>query len=408
MINIQKVRADFPLISRGAQKKVPLAYLDNAATTQKPASVINCINTFYETGNANIHRGIYDLAQQATQNYEIARTKVKNLLHAANAHEVVFTRGTTESINLVMQAFLAPQLQPNDEVVVSAMEHHSNLVPWQALCKQCGARLRIVPINDKGEVLLDEYAQMLSEKTKMVALVHISNTLGTVNPIGEMTALAKKQQIPVLIDGAQSVSHRAIDVQALNCDFFVFSGHKMYAPTGIGVLYGKAAHLEAMEPYQYGGEMIQTVTYEQSTFNRIPYKFEAGTPNIAGVIALGAAIDYIQALGLPNIEAHLKQLLEYATQKLSTIDGVKIVGTASDKSSIISFLLDEVHPHDIGTVLNESGVAIRAGHHCTMPLMRRLGVPGTARASFAVYNTLAEVDQLAEALLKVQKIFKSL
>ncbi|EAY26675.1 aminotransferase class V-fold PLP-dependent enzyme [Microscilla marina] len=408
MINIQKVRADFPLISQGAQKKVPLAYLDNAATTQKPVSVINSINTFYETGNANIHRGIYDLAQQATQNYEIARTKVKNLLHAANAHEVVFTRGTTESINLVMQAFLAPRLRPNDEVVVSAMEHHSNLVPWQVLCKQCGARLRIAPINDKGEVLLDEYAQMLTEKTKMVALVHISNTLGTVNPIDEMTALAKKQQIPVLIDGAQSVSHRAINVQALNCDFFVFSGHKMYAPTGIGVLYGKAVHLEAMLPYQYGGEMIQTVTYEQSTFNRIPQKFEAGTPNIAGAIALGVAIDYIQTLGLPNIDAHLKQLLEYATQKLSAIDGVKIVGTASEKSSIISFLLDEVHPHDIGTILNESGVAIRAGHHCTMPLMRRLGVPGTARASFGVYNTLAEVDQLVEALLKVQKIFKSL
>jgi cysteine desulfurase/selenocysteine lyase len=305
-----------------------------------------------------------------------------------------------------MRSFLAPQLQAGDEIVVSAMEHHSNLVPWQILCKECGAHLRVIPINDKGEVLVNEYQQMLSSKTKMVALVHISNTLGTINPIEEMIALAKKQQVPVLVDAAQSVSHQKIDVQALDCDFLAFSGHKMYAPTGIGVLYAKTAHLEAMQPYQYGGEMIRTVSYEQSTFNRLPYKFEAGTPNIAGAIALGAAIDYIQTLGLVNIEAHLQQLLDYATEKLSSINGLRLIGTAAHKSSIISFLLDDVHPHDMGTILNEAGVAIRAGHHCTMPLMQRLRVPGTTRASFAVYNTFAEVDQLAEALLKVQAIFK--
>lgn len=406
MIHLQKIRANFPLISQGEQKTTPLAYLDNAATTQKPRQVIDCITAYYEQGNANIHRGIYDLAQQATNHYEAARSKVQAFLNAPSPQEIVFTRGTTESVNLVTRAFLANQLQAGDEVIVSAMEHHSNLVPWQVLCQEQGAHLRIAPINSKGEIELNEYKKMLSRKTKMVALVHISNTLGTVNPIAEMIALAKKQHIPILVDAAQSVSHQKLDVQALDCDFLVFSGHKMYAPTGIGVLYAKATHLEAMQPYQYGGEMIRTVNYEQSSFNRIPYKFEAGTPNIAGAIALGAAIDYIQELGLANIEAHLKQLLNYATEKLSSINGLRIIGTATHKSSIVSFLLADVHPHDMGTILNESGVAIRAGHHCTMPLMQRLKVPGTARASFAVYNTFAEIDQLAKALLKVQSIFK--
>lgn len=406
MINLQEIRANFPLISQGAQHTMPLAYLDNAATTQKPRQVIDSIKNYYEAENANIHRGIYDLAQQATDRYEGARSKVQQFVNAATPQEIVFTRGTTESINLVMRSFLAPQLQAGDEVVVSAMEHHSNLVPWQILCKECGAHLRIVPINDKGEILLNEYQQMLSKKTKMVALVHISNTLGTINPIEEMTALAKKQQIPVLVDAAQSVSHQVIDVQTLDCDFLAFSGHKMYAATGIGVLYAKADYLDRMQPYQYGGEMIRTVSYERSTFNHIPYKFEAGTPNIAGAIALGTAIDYIQTLGLANIEAHLQQLLDYATEKLSSIHGMRLVGTAANKSSIISFLLDDVHPHDMGTILNEAGVAIRAGHHCTMPLMQRLKVPGTTRASFAVYNTFAEIDQLAKALLKVKLIFK--
>lgn len=406
MINLQEIRANFPLISQSAQQHTPLAYLDNAATTQKPRQVIDCIKTYYEAENANIHRGIYTLAQQATDRYEYARNKVQQFVNAANLQEIVFTRGTTESVNLVMRSFLAPQLQAGDEIVVSAMEHHSNLVPWQILCKERGAHLRVIPINDKGEVLLNEYQQMLSSKTKMVALVHISNTLGTVNPIEEMIGLAKKQQIPVLVDAAQSVSHQKIDVQTLGCDFLAFSGHKMYAPTGIGVLYAKTAHLEAMQPYQYGGEMIRTVSYEQSTFNRLPYKFEAGTPNIAGAIALGTAIDYIQTLGLVNIEAHLKDLLTYATEKLSSINGLRLIGTAAHKSSIVSFLLDDVHPHDMGTILNEAGVAIRAGHHCTMPLMQRLRVPGTTRASFAVYNTLTEIDQLAEALLKVKAIFK--
>lgn len=402
MKNIQK---DFPLIYQGRQQETPLAYLDNAATTQKPRQVIDRISEYYEAGNANIHRGIYALAQKATNDYEAARAKVQQLLHAKASKEIIFTKGTTEGVNLVMQSFLAPRLKEGDEVVVSAMEHHSNLVPWQILCKHHKANLRIAPINERGEVILPAYEKLLNSKTKMVALVHVSNTLGTINPIEEMTALAKQKEIPVLIDGAQSVSHQAIDVQALGCDFFVFSGHKIYAPTGIGALYGKTELLEAMPPYQYGGEMIRTVSYEDSTFNQLPHKFEAGTPNIAGAVGLGAAIDYVQALGLVNINAHLEELLHEATEKLSAINGLRIIGTATRKSSIVSFLLDDVHPHDMGTILNEANVAIRAGHHCTMPLMRRLGIPGTARASFAVYNTREEIDQLATALKKVQEVF---
>ncbi|HAS39049.1 MAG TPA: cysteine desulfurase CsdA [Microscillaceae bacterium] len=405
MFQIDQIRTTFPLINQGSQQSPPLAYLDNAATTQKPLEVIQRIQAYYENENANIHRGIYDLARQATDDYEAARQKAKNLLNAAKTEEIIFTRGTTESINLVAQSFLDAQLKAGDEVVITAMEHHSNLVPWQMLCKKRGASLKIIPVNDAGEVILEEYRQMLNDKTRMVALVHISNSLGTINPIVEMTQLAKQKGIPVLIDGAQSVSHMEIDVQALDCDFFAFSGHKMYAPTGIGVLYGKAAHLNAMEPYQYGGEMIRTVGYEESTFNTLPHKFEAGTPNIAGAIGLGAAIDFIQKIGLPHIHQHLDDLLQYATEKLGNIQGLRLIGTAQQKTSIVSFLLDDVHPHDMGTILNESGVAIRAGHHCTMPLMRRFGIPGTARASFAVYNTKAEIDQLAEALKKVQAIF---
>ena len=405
MFNIDQIRASFPLIHQGSTQKTPLAYLDNAATTQKPQTVIDRLRAYYESENANIHRGIYELARKATDDYENARTKIKELLNADQSNEIVFTRGTTESINLVAQSFLAPTLQANDEVVVTAMEHHSNLVPWQMICKKHGAKLRIIPINDDGEVLMDEYQQLLNDKTRMVAIVHISNSLGTINPIAEMTHLAKQKGIPVLIDGAQSVSHMPIDVQALDCDFFAFSGHKMYAPTGIGALYGKAAHLNAMEPYQFGGEMIRTVGYEDSTFNTIPHKFEAGTPNIAGAIGLGAAIDFVKQVGLANIHQHMDELLQYGTEKLKGIDGLRLIGTARQKTSIISFLLGDVHPHDMGTILNESGVAIRAGHHCTMPLMRRFEIPGTARASFAMYNTKAEIDQLAEALKKVQAIF---
>jgi len=405
MFQIDQIRAAFPLINRGSQQSTPLAYLDNAATTQKPQEVIQRIQAYYESENANIHRGIYDLARKATDDYEAARLKAKNLLNAAHTKEIIFTRGTTESINLVAQSFLGARLKAGDEVVITAMEHHSNLVPWQVLCKKQGAQLRIVPVNDAGEIILEEYHKMLTDKTRMVALVHISNSLGTMNPIVEMTQLAKQKGIPVLIDGAQSISHIKIDVQALDCDFFAFSGHKMYAPTGIGVLYGKATHLNAMEPYQYGGEMIRTVGYDESTFNTLPHKFEAGTPNIAGAIGLGAAIDFIQKVGLPHIHQHLDELLQYATEKLGEIQGLRLIGTAKQKTSIVSFLLDDVHPHDMGTILNESGVAIRAGHHCTMPLMRRFGIPGTARASFAMYNTKAEIDQLAEALKKVQAIF---
>ena len=405
MFQIDQIRSAFPLIEQGSNQPTPLAYLDNAATTQKPREVIQRLQAYYESENANIHRGIYELARQATDDYEATRTKVQHLLNAQKNQEIIFTRGTTESINLVAQCFLAPTLKPGDEVVITAMEHHSNLVPWQILCKKHQAQLKIIPINDDGEIILEAYQQMLTDQTRMVALVHISNSLGTINPIVEMTQLAKKRGIPVLIDGAQSVSHVAIDVQALDCDFFAFSGHKMYAPTGIGVLYGKEAHLNAMEPYQYGGEMIRTVDYEESTFNGLPHKFEAGTPHIAGAIGLGAAIDFIQKIGLDNIHRHMDDLLQYATEKLQTIEGLRLIGTAQQKTSIVSFLLDEVHPHDMGTILNESGVAIRAGHHCTMPLMRRFGIPGTARASFAMYNTRAEIDQLADALKKVQAIF---
>ncbi|OJJ22897.1 cysteine sulfinate desulfinase [marine bacterium AO1-C] len=405
MFQIDQIRASFPLIHRGSQQPIPLAYLDNAATTQKPQEVIQRVQTYYENENANIHRGIYDLARQATDDYEAARVKVQNLLNASKTQEIIFTRGTTESINLVAQCFLAPMLKPGDEVVITAMEHHSNLVPWQVLCKKHQAHLKIIPINDAGEVMMEDYRALLNDKTRMVALVHISNSLGTINPIAEMTQLAKQKGIPVLIDGAQSVSHMEIDVQALDCDFFAFSGHKMYAPTGIGVLYGKTARLNAMEPYQYGGEMIRTVSYEDSTFNALPHKFEAGTPNIAGAIGLGTAIDFIQKVGLHNIHQHMDDLLQYATETLQAIEGIRLIGTAQQKTSIVSFLLDDVHPHDMGTILNESGVAIRAGHHCTMPLMRHFEIPGTTRASFAMYNTKAEIDQLAEALKKVQAIF---
>lgn len=405
MLNINQIRQDFPLIYQSSQATTPVAYLDNAATTQKPRLVIQRIQEYYETGNANIHRGIYALAQKATQDYENARHKVKEFINAPTSSEIIFTRGTTESINLVAQCFLSLRLKAGDEVVVTGMEHHSNLVPWQVLCKKHGATLRIVPINDDGEVIVSAYEQLLTEKTRLVALVHTSNSLGTINPVEVMTKMAKQQNIPVLIDGAQSVAHQVIDIQALGCDFFAFSGHKMYAPTGIGVLYAKTAHLETMTPYQYGGEMIRTVSYEESTFNRIPHKFEAGTPNIAGAIALSSAIDYIQQLGLSNIQQHLDDLLCYATQQLQAIDGLKVIGTAEHKTSIISFLLDDIHPHDMGTILNEAGVAIRAGHHCTMPLMRHFNIPGTARASFAVYNTLEEVDQLVAAIKKVHNIF---
>lgn len=405
MLNINQIRQDFPLICQSSQASTPVAYLDNAATTQKPRTVIQRLQEYYETGNANIHRGIYALAQKATQDYENARQQVQAFINASTSSEIIFTRGTTESINLVAQCFLALHLKTGDEVVVTGMEHHSNLVPWQVLCKKHGAVLRIVPVNGAGEVILPAYEQLLTKKTRLVALVHTSNSLGTINPVEVMTKMAKQQNIPVLIDGAQSVAHQAIDVQALDCDFFAFSGHKMYAPTGIGVLYAKVAHLETMTPYQYGGEMIRTVSYENSTFNRIPHKFEAGTPHIAGAIALSSAIDYIQQLGLSDIQDHLDNLLRYATQQLQTIDGLKIIGTAQHKTSIISFLLNDIHPHDMGTILNESGVAIRAGHHCTMPLMRHFDIPGTTRASFAVYNTLEEIDQLVAAIKKAYNIF---
>ncbi|MDX2303762.1 MAG: cysteine desulfurase [Microscillaceae bacterium] len=405
MLDIDKIRGDFPILQRRNSRNKSLVYLDNAATTQKPYSVIQSIENYYTYSNANIHRGVHDLAQEATQAYERARQKVQEFIQAPSEEEIIFVKGTTEAINLVASAYLAPRLQEGDEILLSAMEHHANLIPWQITARQHQANLSIIPINQKGEINLGAFEKMLHKKVKMLALVHISNSLGTINPAEEMIAMAHKKGIPVLLDGAQSVGHQPLSMQELDCDFFAFSGHKLFAPTGVGVLFAKKTFLENMEPYQYGGEMIRSVSFEESTFAKIPHKFEAGTPNIAGAIALGAAIDYLSQLGMKRVQTYTNHLLEYATEKLSRIPELKIIGQAEHKSSIVSFLLGDVHPHDIGTVLNEEGIAIRAGHHCTMPLMQYLGIPGTARASFSIYNTADEIDFLAKSLLTIRKIF---
>ena len=405
MLDIDKIRGDFPILQRRNTQNKPLVYLDNAATTQKPYPVIQSIENYYTYSNANIQRGIYDLAQEATQSYEKARQKVQGFIQAPSSEEIIFVKGTTDAINLVANAFLLPRLEEGDEVLISTMEHHANLIPWQIICQQKGAKLRVIPINNKGEIDLKQFKEMLHSRVRMLALVHISNSLGTINPIEEMISLAKQKGIITLIDGAQSVAHQAVNVKELDCDFFAFSGHKVFAPTGIGVLYAKKSLLELMNPYQYGGEMIRSVSFEESTFAPIPHKFEAGTPNISGAIALGAAIDYLNQLGMHKVKSYNDQLLDHATEKLRQITGLRIIGEASQKSSIISFLLGDIHPHDIGTILNEEGIAIRAGHHCTMPLMQYLGVPGTARASFSIYNTIGEIDHLAAALKHVYQIF---
>ncbi|MDQ3813641.1 MAG: cysteine desulfurase [Armatimonadota bacterium] len=404
LFDVEAVRADFPILHQLVRGK-PLVYLDNAATSQKPQAVIDALNRYYESGNANIHRGVHYLSEVATRSYEEARVKIKNFLNANDAHEIIFVRGTTEAINLVVSSYGRKNIGAGDEIIISHLEHHSNIVPWQMLCEEKGARLRVIPITDSGEIIFEEYEKLLNERTKFVSIVHMSNALGTINPVEKIIELAHHHDVPALLDGAQSTQHLQVDVQALDCDFYTCSGHKLFGPTGIGVLYGKAKLLDAMPPYQGGGDMIKSVTFEKTTYNDLPYKFEAGTPHVAGAIGLGAAIDYLDSLGLDQVAEHEANLLNYATEQVSQIEGLRIVGTAREKASILSFVLQDVHPHDIGTILDQEGVAIRAGHHCTQPLMQRFGIPATARASFAFYNTEAEVDILVRAIHKVQEVF---
>ncbi len=403
-LDVAAIRHDFPILRQRIHGK-PLVYLDNAATTHKPQAVIDRLTRYYVEENANVHRGVHWLSERATDAYEEARGAVRSFLNAAQTHEIVFVRGTTEAINLVAQSYGRSHVGSGDEIVISTMEHHSNIVPWQILCEEKDARLRIIPISDAGELDLDAYEKMLSDRTRIVSVVHVSNALGTINPVEEIIRLAHRRGIPVLVDGAQAVAHMKVDVQALGCDFYALSGHKMLGPTGIGVLYGKASLLEAMPPYQSGGDMIRSVTFDRTLYNTLPHKFEAGTPDIAGAIALGAAIGYLTHAGLDRIAAHEHELLEYGTSALSQIPGVRLTGTAREKAGILSFVVDGVHPHDVGTIVDREGVAIRTGHHCCQPLMSRLGVPATARASLALYNTREEIDALAAALGKVHEVF---
>lgn len=396
--------ADFPLLAHPIHGKT-LHYLDNGATTQKPASVIEAERVFYERSNANIHRGVHWLSQHATDLYEISRERVKGLLNARESSEIVFTRGTTEAINLVAATWGKANLKAGDEILLTWLEHHSNIVPWQLLCEQTGAVLRVAPMTDSGELDLQAFRSLLSERTRLAAFAHVSNALGTVNPVQEMTRLAHEAGAVVLIDGAQAVAHQRVDVQALDCDFYVFSGHKLYGPTGIGALYGRKSLLEAMPPWQGGGDMIRTVSFDGSTYADVPQRFEAGTPNIAGTVGLAAAIDYVQAVGLDAIARHEQILLDYAQEQLLQLPGIRLVGTAPHKAAIVSFMVDGIHPHDLGTILDSEGVAIRAGHHCAMPIMTHYGIPGTARASFALYNTFADVDALVKAIGKAQSLF---
>jgi cysteine desulfurase / selenocysteine lyase len=400
---VERIRADFPALHQQVYGK-PLVYLDNAATTQKPYQVIEALDHYYRWDNANIHRAVHQLSERATRNYEAARNKAQRFINAAQREEVVFVRGTTEAINLVAQSFARPRLQAGDEILISYMEHHSNIVPWQIVCEQAGARLRVAPINEAGELILEEYEKLLSPRTRLVAVAHASNALGTINPISKMIELAHGRGIPVLLDGAQAVPHLPVNVQQLDCDFYAFSGHKMVGPTGIGVLYGKQEWLEAMPPYQGGGDMIRSVSFEKTLYNELPYKFEAGTPAIAEVIGLGAAIDYLETVGMDNVAAYERELLAYATQILAQIPGVRLIGTAREKVGVLSFVLEEIHPHDMGTILDREGIAIRTGHHCAQPVMDRFGVPATARASFAFYNTRAEVDALAVGIEGIRGI----
>ncbi len=401
---IEKIRADFPILKQQIRNK-PLVYLDNAATCQKPQAVIDSISHMYSHEYANVHRGVHTLSVKATDRYEGAREKVKNFINANSTKEIVFVKGTTEAINLIAQTFGKTNIKKGDEILITAMEHHSNIVPWQMLCEETGAILKVASINLQGELIYDGFEKLLSYKTKLVSVVHMSNALGSVNPVEKIIAAAKAKNIPVLLDGAQAIPHMSIDVQQLDCDFYVFSGHKLYAPSGIGVLYGKQALLEAMPPYQGGGDMIRKVTFEETEYNSLPYKFEAGTPSIADVVGLGAAIDYLTEIGMDNIAVYEAELLNYATEKAKQIKGLKIIGEAKEKGAILSFVLDKIHPHDIGTMLDSLGIAIRAGHHCAMPVMDFFQVPATARASFAMYNTKQEIDYLIDGIEQLIEVF---
>ena len=402
--DVYKVREDFPVLKRTVHGK-PLIYFDTAASAQRPLAVIEATTSFYSHYNANVHRGVHTLSQEATDQYEYSRRRLAEFINASSDREVVFTRGTTESINLVAQSYLRPKLGPGDEILITHMEHHSNIVPWQLLCEQTGASLKVVPVNERGELRMDALESMLSERVKLLGIVNVSNALGTINPVAEVCRKAKAHGIPVLVDGAQATPHTRVDVQAMGCDFFCMSAHKMYGPTGIGALWAPQAVLDAMPPWQGGGEMISHVSFEKSTWNEVPSKFEAGTPNIAGAIGLGAAVDYLESLGMDAIAAHEQALLEYATQRMSEVDGLRIIGTAERKTGVISFTLEGVHPHDLGTVIDHYGVAIRTGHHCTMPLMKFFGVPATARLSFGLYNTREEIDAWMDALQSARDMF---
>ena len=402
--DVERVRQDFPILRQQVHGK-PLVYLDSAATSQKPQVVIDAVTRYYQAENSNVHRGIHLLSERATELFEDARAKVARFLNASDAREIIFVRGATEGINLVAQSYGKMSLKAGDEIIISAMEHHSNIVPWQILCQETGAALRVIPINDDGELLIDEFRKLLNARTRLVSVVHVSNALGTINPVKQIIEMAHSHGVPVVIDGAQAAPHLSVDVRALDCDFYVLSGHKLFAPTGIGIVFGKAHLLEAMPPYQGGGDMILSVTFEKTLYNVVPFKFEAGTPHIAGAIGLGAAIDYLTEVGLDKIAAYERELLAYATDALSAIPGLRMIGTAKEKAGILSFVLDGVHAHDIGTILDQEGIAIRTGHHCAQPVLQRFGVPATARASLALYNTQEEIDALVRGIHKVTTLF---
>ncbi|HKK76589.1 MAG TPA: cysteine desulfurase [Saprospiraceae bacterium] len=404
-VDFAALRADFPLL-QGSMNGQPLVFLDSAASSQKPRVVLDALEKYYEEQNANVHRGVYQLSQQATDAYEAGRRAVQRLLNAEHEHEIILVRGTTEGINLVASSYGGKFLKEGDEILISAMEHHSNIVPWQMIAERTGAVLKVIPINDKGELIMEEFDRLLTEKTKIVAVVHVSNSLGTINPVEEIIEKAHALDVPVLIDGAQAIPHMKVDVQALDADFYVFSAHKLFGPTGIGILYGKEALLNAMPPYQGGGEMIERVTFEKTTFNHLPHKFEAGTPDISGSVGLGAAIEYVEQIGHEAIGQYEQELLEYATDKLKQIDGIRIIGEADQKASVISFLLEGTHPYDVGTILDKLGIAVRTGHHCTQPLMDRYGIPGTIRASFSFYNNKEDVNRLVEGVKRAAKMLR--
>jgi cysteine desulfurase/selenocysteine lyase len=403
-LDVAALRSDFPILAERVNGK-PLVYLDNAATTQKPASVIDALDAYYRHDNANVHRGVHTLSQRATDDYEAARARIARFIGGVATEEVIYTSGTTGGLNLVAQSYGRNVLRPGDDVVISGLEHHSNIVPWQLVCAQTGASLKVVPVNDAGEVEMDAYERLLGPRTKIVAFTHVSNALGTITPIERVIRLAHDAGAIVVVDGAQAIAHVGVDVRALDCDFYAFSGHKIFGPTGIGALYGKAAILDAMPPYQGGGDMIRSVTFEKTEYNDLPYKFEAGTPNIAGAIGFGAAIGYVERVGIGAIAAYEDALLDYATRRVETIPGLRIVGTAPHKAAIVSFTLEGVHAHDVGTILDNEGIAVRAGHHCAMPVMERFGISGTARASVALYNTIEEIDALATGIERVQRMF---